>query len=168
VKKLLRTTLAIPAVLIAVSCASTTTSVNSDPAADFSRYRTFRIDASRMETGSARYVQKEVQTRLEAKGLREAGETADLDVVARVIRGPQDTGRETGYQWWSGGAVTAATGGSPEGTLVVDLIERARNQLVWRGEARGTIPAAAAGREDKVRRVLDKLFADYPPKRKSG
>ncbi len=166
-KRSLPTAFGFSAALLAAACATTKTSVNSDPAADFSKYRTYRIVQSRMETGTVQWLQKEVQARIEAKGLRPAGEEADLDVVTRLIRGPQDY-QQTGYRWWSGGDVAAATAGAPEGTVVVDLIERARNQLVWRGEARGTIPATATGREDKVRRVLDKLFADYPPKRKSG
>lgn len=162
--------LILAAVFASASCATLTTKVQSDPKADFSKYHTFRIAGSRMESGNIQWLQNQVASRLQAKGLREAGDQADLDVVTRLIRTPQEGSADSGYYAWWGGTTTSgmASAGTPSGTVVVDLVERARNQLVWRGEAQGTIPSTGSMREEKARLALDRLLAEYPPKPKTN
>jgi Domain of unknown function (DUF4136) len=144
--------------------ASLTTTVHSDPAADFSRYKTFQFDETRLETDSQELVEQEISARLEANGLKRVDRNADLQVTPRLIRGPQEPEGQTGYGWWTGGASSQATGGVPVGTLVVDLVDPAKNQLVWRGQATGTVPSTGALRKEKLRIALDRIFADFPPK----
>jgi hypothetical protein len=50
-----------------------------------------------------------------------------------------------------------------EGTLVVDLVDRASKQLVWRGTAVDTVTSAAQV-QDKVDAAVRDLFANYPPR----
>ena len=153
------------AACLATACASSlTTNVHSDPAADFSRFKTFQMDDSRLETENQQIVDREVVTRLEAKGLHSVDQSPDLRVVVRLIRGPQEMGGESGYGFWTGGASAQATEGTPVGTLVVDLVETAKNQLVWRGTASGTVPPTGGLQKTKVQIALDRIFADYPPK----
>jgi Domain of unknown function (DUF4136) len=150
--------------LTSACAASLTTTVHSDPAADFSRYKTFQIRKSRLQTENEALLDREIAARLEAKGLKPVDHDPDLEVVPRPIRGPQEPEGEVGYGWWTGGASAQATGGVPVGTLVVDLVDPAKNQLVWRGEASGTVPPTGGLKRDKVRIALDRMFADFPPK----
>jgi Domain of unknown function (DUF4136) len=150
---------------LAAGCAtSLNTSVHSDPAADFSKYKTFKIGESGLQTDNQALVDQEVAARLEAKGLTRVDQNADLRVVVRLIRGPQEPEGETGYGFWTGGASAQATAGVPVGTLAVDLVDRAKNQLVWRGQASGTVPPTGGLQKGKVQLALDRMFADFPPK----
>jgi len=160
---------ALASALLAASCATVKTTSSSDPAVDFSRYRTFRIAGDRMETADIHRLQDLVTEKLRAKGLRTApADQADLNVVVRLIRGPGDVAAPMEYGWWVGNYATGAATDTPMGTLVVDLVDRSRNQLVWRGQAQGTIPSVGAIREEKVRIAIDRLLSDYPPKRKTA
>jgi hypothetical protein len=53
------------------------------------------------------------------------------------------------------------------GSLLVDLVDSAKNQLVWRGEAKGANPSSGSLRRAKVRLALDRIFAGFPPKPES-
>ncbi|HTO88311.1 MAG TPA: DUF4136 domain-containing protein [Thermoanaerobaculia bacterium] len=160
----------IPALILAATfaaaCASSlNTKVRSDPRADFSRYKTFQLQPAGLQTDNQAWVDQQVASRLEAKGLKPVDQSPNLRVVVHLIRGPQDPQGETGYGWWTGGAASAqATSGTPVGTLAVDLIDPSNNQLVWRGEAAGTVPPTGGLQKDKVQFALDRIFADFPPK----
>ncbi|MGH9367185.1 MAG: DUF4136 domain-containing protein [Thermoanaerobaculia bacterium] len=151
------------AACLAAGCATLQTSVRSDPAADFSRYRTFRIERDRLETGTQQWLNEQISARLAGKGLAPAEKDADLQVVPRQFRN-RATADSTGYGWWTGGLMTQTTEDIPAGTLVVDLVDLGKKQLVWRGMATGTIPSSGALRRDKVERALDRLFAEFPRK----
>jgi hypothetical protein len=152
------------AAILSASCATLKTTVHSDPKADFSKYRTFQIEGSRLETDAQASLQQEITTRLEGKGLKPSPDNPDLKVIPRLIRDASQPVDNSGYTWWTGGSTAEATTGIPVGTLVVDLVDPARNQLVWRGVATGTVPSTGALRREKVRVALDRLFADFPPK----
>jgi hypothetical protein len=53
----------------------------------------------------------------------------------------------------------------PVGTLVVDLVDRARRELVWRGVAQGTVDPRATPEkaEQRANEAMAKLFAGFPP-----
>ena len=160
---------AAPFALVAAlaACATLTTKVHSDPAADFSRYRTFQVKTERLESDAQQRLRQEITSRLEAKGLRASDADPDLLVVPHVIRDQTQASEETGYGWWTGGVTSQAATGMAVGTLAVDLIDRARKQIVWRGEATGTVPSSGALRREKIEVALDRIFADYPPKKSS-
>ncbi len=155
---------------LAAGCATVLqTKVRSDPAADFSKYKTFQIQQGRMETDAQAFLNNEISKRLEQKGLVPAEKDPDLKVVPRIFR-QQSTQQVTGFGWWTGGLTTESTENIPAGTLVVDLLDTGRlvpgrEQLVWRAQANGTIPPTGGLKRDKVEFVLDRMFADYPPKK---
>ncbi|HTO76739.1 MAG TPA: DUF4136 domain-containing protein [Thermoanaerobaculia bacterium] len=154
----------VAALLLAAACATLTTKVTSDPRADFSKFRTFTITGDRLQTAEQAWLGDEIATRLQAHGLSRVPENASLRVEPRLFR--QATAGEStwGYSWWSGNATGESSHDVPAGTLVVDLVDPARNQLVWRGLAKGTVPAIGALQKGKVEVALDRLFADFPPK----
>ena len=56
----------------------------------------------------------------------------------------------------------------PVGTLVVDLVDGKKKDMVWRGIATDTLnpDASPEDREKKLRDVAAQLFAGYPPAKK--
>ncbi|HYB53794.1 MAG TPA: DUF4136 domain-containing protein [Thermoanaerobaculia bacterium] len=146
------------------ACATLTTKVHSDPAADFSRYHTFQFKTERLETDAQESLRQDVTKRLEAKGLRAVDRDPDLLVVPHLIHDQSEASQETGFGWWTGGMTSQSTTGMAVGTLAIDLVDRAKHQVVWRGEATGTVPSTGAVRREKVQIALDRIFAEYPPK----
>jgi hypothetical protein len=152
------------ALLLAAACATLTTNVSSDPRADFSQYKTFTIHGDRLQTSEQAWLGEEIATRLQAHGLSRVPENASLRVESRLFR-EATAGQSTwGYSWWSGNSTGESSRDVPAGTLVVDLVDPARNQLVWRGLAKGTVPSIGALQKGKVEIALDRMFAEFPPK----
>ncbi len=153
-----------------LACATVRTTVDFDPAADFSRYRTYRWIAAK-EPIENEIVQKRLEAAIDrqllAKGLT-PGDPADLlvSIHARLTR--ETVFRTTGWGYfrgpWRGDIVETHPEEIPIGTLVVDLVDGRSNTLVWRGVARRVLDPEATP-EQRARNAdetASRLFADYP------
>lgn len=159
------------AILLALAaCASQAPRITSDAAAgvDLAQYRSFDFldplstDRSGYSTLTTQQLKAAAVRELTARGLRETAVQPDLLVNFTV------TTRETlasggsprvgvSYGGWSGGhgmGIGVSTGGGArsvtEGTLTIDLVDRARNQLVWTGSASGRLPRDASSRSQSI------------------
>jgi hypothetical protein len=76
-----------------------------------------------------------------------------------------DWGYGYGYHspYWGGSNVSVYQ--YTQGTLIIDVITAADKQLVWRGQAQGTIDenASPEKREERLGAAISKLLADFPP-----
>jgi hypothetical protein len=54
-----------------------------------------------------------------------------------------------------------------EGTLILDLIEPGKRQLVWRATIVGTLQDSATDNVELGNKAIAKAFEDYPPKAKA-
>jgi hypothetical protein len=78
------------------------------------------------------------------------------------------------YGWgygggWGGGTSTTQVRDILIGTLVIDLADAAKNQMVWRGMAvkEGINPQQKPDKLDKnITNAVAKVFKNYPPKQK--
>jgi hypothetical protein len=52
------------------------------------------------------------------------------------------------------------------GTLLIDIIDAASKQLVWRGTAAGEIDPGLTSRErdERIRNIVHEMLAHFPPK----
>ncbi len=75
-------------------------------------------------------------------------------------------GRGFGGMW--DGSVQGQTSTIPTGTLVVDLYDPARKQLIWRGDASKTMDLKKDPDKNykALQKAMAKLFENYPPKQK--
>ena len=116
-----------------------------------------------------------VDEALAASGYRKAQQDADFLVGWHLsLEGKIDVttvNRYYGYGYgrWRGGAVvvgqTTSVREYDEGTLIIDIVDAASNELVWRGTAQGEIKANATGeqRSERVRSVVQQILEDFPP-----
>jgi len=51
------------------------------------------------------------------------------------------------------------------GTLIVDLVDTERKDLVWRGKATDTIGSDSEAREQQLREAVSKMFEGFPASR---
>ena len=47
--------------------------------------------------------------------------------------------------------------------LVVDLVDAAENQVVWRGIATATVSSNPKKNQDTIRKAVEQMFATFPP-----
>jgi len=159
------------------ACSTLTTTADYDDKANFSSYKTWgwKDDGSIKDDLVARRIQSAVATQLGSKGLTRNDTNPDLWVAVhgRMSKQTQITQYNSGwgYGWgWyghgaGGGISTATVQEIPVGTLVVDLVDANRKELVWRGTASDTLnPERSPQEKEKaLNEALAKLFEKYPP-----
>jgi hypothetical protein len=181
-------TLALVVVLGLVACSTVEVSTDYNQAADFSKYSTFKVlPAKEIKSELIKdRIEGAITTQLTAKGLKLASDNADL-LVAYHARLDKETQLDTtsfGYGWgggWGGYYGPGAYGGYggmgtstttvreiPVGTLIVDLVDATKKEMVWQGVASATLdPKATADDKDyRVNDAVKKMFSSFPPKTK--
>ena len=162
------------------SCASVKVSTDFDKTAPFASYKTYQFapevatlpigDLNRSRLTSA------IETELAAKGFTKADKP---DVVINVKIHAKEmqtatantTGGYGGYRYGRGGGFSTTTinyDSYTEGTVFIDMIDAAKNQLVWQGRAVRTFEPdlSAEKRESNIKNGTHEVFLQYPPKTK--
>jgi hypothetical protein len=117
-----------------------------------------------------------IKAQLAVKNLTPSTTTPDLFVTyhASVEKQQDITAYSMGggpYGWgWGGGwgQTDVRVNEIPVGTLVIDMVDAKKNQMVWRGMGTKELdPQAKAEKRDKnVNQAVEKIFKQYPPKEK--
>ena len=146
--------------------------VEFDPTFEFTSLKTFRLVNGQINTKNPslnndivrKKIADDIRQRLAAKGLTESSAGADLNVrfsLGAANRREVDT-YPAGWRGWGTRRVAVRY---TEGTLVIDLRDPRRQELVWRA-----IAVAENRDPTKIQSKLDdmvkKAFDKYPPKKK--
>ncbi len=165
---------ALTLVLLLAGCS--TAQVSYDQSADFAGYKTFtQAPAPEAAANLVGYssivggqIQEEIATQLQAKGFRAASpETADL-VVVTAISGQQraDVVSDGGFGWY-GGYGDAYTVRYVEGTLIIDIFDRAKKRLLFHGWDQKDIFSSSAD-SSLVLKSVQEILAKFPPQPKKS
>ena len=169
-----------PAVLIAQK-----TSYDFEKTANFLAFKTYaHKDGTKVgqELIDARIVNA-IDTQLAEKGLTKADASPDLFVVYHVAFDKEkdistySSGYGGGYGpygwgWgggWAGGTTHTQVRDILVGTLVIDLADAKKGQLVWRGMGQKEVDTDAKPdkRDKSINNAVKKIFKNYPPKQKT-
>jgi Domain of unknown function (DUF4136) len=151
--------------LVAGLAGATTVKYDFDPEADFTAYQSFawRDDVPGLPNPFAdKRIRAAVAEELTAKGLTGTDrENADLILIYRAAARRELRADSTWYgpRWGRGVRVTSY----PVGTLMLDLIDRQRGELVWRGTVSGVVTGDPEKNEKRIRSAIAKLLKKYPP-----
>ena len=166
------------------ACATTsgpTVRIDADPTANMASYGTysffepFGTDRSGAATPLGNTVKQALRREMDVRGLRYVESGGDLlvnaavkssdktDVSTMPTMDPYFGYRGGRYNPWIGYSQETIVRQYTEGTLTIDLVDRARKQLVWSGAAFGRVT-------DKVRNdpqgtvdtAVREIFARYP------
>ena len=169
--------------LAAGGCAGPKVLIDFDPSAEFSAFRTFAFagPTDRDQGGPLddsllrKRIEEMVGRQLTAKGLRQVGVEDPSDLLVDFWVGVKDkqrveskgiAGGASGGRYGSGAGYSGGTYEYREGTLIVDLAESSKKELVWRS----TIVAILRGSREENLEMADKgvakAFEDYPPVKK--
>jgi hypothetical protein len=160
-----------------------------DQTADFSSFRTFAFAGPAEMNKGGIYDNSLMQKRIEsavvreltAKGLRQVALDEPQDLLVHYWVNVQDKqrlesggtsigvarGPYGGYGWGAGYGGGVTTVEYKEGTLILDLIEPAKQQLVWRATIVGTLQDSTRDNVELGNEAIAKAFQDYPPPTKA-
>jgi hypothetical protein len=112
----------------------------------------------------------DIEEALAAKGLKRVASGGDLLVSygVAVKEVPQFTtfydGPGWGWGWgWPGGFATTTVQTIYEGTLVLNMVDARRKQLVFQGTSTETISSRPAKNTRKMAKAVNEIFEKYPP-----
>jgi len=163
--------------LAAAGCSGVSTTSDWDETFDFSSLSTYAWMEQATEGGVSeimlRRMYAAVDDDLAAKGFTKA-DIYTADFLVAYHAGTQDQeqydtyGYGAGGWWggyWGGGMTTTTVRTYTEGTLILDVIDRESNELVWRGSASETIDQMASPeqRVSMIQDAVSKLLKDFPP-----
>jgi len=152
-------------------------SVRADyhPGTNFTVYKTVTISDAKTELDPfiAERIRQAVAAQLATKGITRVPSDGDLVMHAHVRLRTDTTVSSWGGGWGYGYYGGGYHGGNyvdvrnvRVGTLVIDLVDRAKGEAVWRGIAEGTIDQNSTPQESEahINAAVEKLFREYPPK----
>jgi len=171
-----------------IGCSSITVNTDYDPTIDFSKYKTYKWFDGKAPDGDElqkyplvkRRVINAVDKALAAKGFVKTD--SDPDFVVIVHAGTKERmqlntynyggygyGRY-GYGWGGyGGMSTTDVSYYDEATLIVDIADAKKKELVWRGTGTGVIQGGGqqdqAEAQERANEVIDQIMHDFPPQK---
>jgi len=170
----------LPVFLFVVACAlGQEIHYNYAPGTNFAAYKTYAwVD---IPGGAApdqlidEAIKRAVDEQLAQKGLTKVEKDADLYIGYQAIVKEEKSvnlwGTGGGPGWWGWGgwggfeAVQGQTSTIPVGTLAVNVFDRGKKQLIWRGDASKTIDLKKDPDKNyaNLQKAMAKLFKSYPP-----
>ena len=161
------------------------TSYDFDKSADFSKFKTYALKEGTpvgQQLIDDRIVAA-IDAAMAAKGLTKSA-TPDVAVVYHVAFDKQkDISTFSsgygggygpyGYGWgggWGGGTTSTQVRDILIGTLVVDMADAKKKQVVWRGMGVKEVDTTAKPekRDKSINNAVKKIFKNYPPKVKTS
>jgi hypothetical protein len=170
---------------IAVACASVDVLYDYELDADFSGYESWdwlpeEPDSTRPEgvneaLAGSRLLDKRIRAAVEeemlAKDFDRYPEEPDLWAIYHIVVKDKSEFNMWGRTYMGQGGRWDASRNVDgfqykEGTIVVDLIDRRRDEMVWRGIVTGNVEESGSNPEkadEKIRDVIHRMFRNYPP-----
>ena len=157
------------------SCSTVKVVSDYDSKTNFSKYQTFAfykpgIDKAEISDLDKKRIMREIEANLTLKGMS-ISETPDLLIsIFTKERQRVDVYNNNygnwgyGYGPWYGGYGGNSVSTSTEGTLFIDFIDKAKNELVWQGIGKGDlVMSSVEKKEARIKEIVSKIIAQYPP-----
>jgi hypothetical protein len=146
-----------------LACSPYTVKFDFDSEADYAGYSSFAMyDRSDLKTRAPlvyKRIKRAVMQEMETKGYQEAAsDRADVLIAVHGSQRQKFDVTTYGYRWRAVDVYQYQ-----EGTLVIDIVDRKANELVWRGTAAGVVSDNPGQDEQKVAEVVGAVLAKYPP-----
>lgn len=162
-------------------CSAYNINTDYDRSADFSQYKFYSYVESNISIKEENPLAHErilaaLEEQLAAKGLTKNDSNPDVNITyhAEENEAIQVNADNIGYAYgdgwaWGGGMTmgtqTGLVSAYSEGTLVIDIWDAQKNELVWRGVATETLSADPAKNQKLAQEVVEEMFKRYPPGR---
>lgn len=165
------------------ACVGPEVRTDFDPSADFTKFRTYAFaELTDVNKGGIldnsllrKRLDQMVDQQLTHKGLQQVELTQNPDLLVHYFVGVSDkqriqsSGPVVGARGWQGNyGAGAAYGGVTtyeyrEGTLVIDLVETSKKELVWRATIVAELQDSTERNLEQGNKAIAKAFENYPP-----
>jgi len=151
--------------------------VSSDPAIDFSKYKTYAWDQGTLANPLIKqFIVTAVDKEMSAKGLQKV--EADPDLILTTLTATESDLTMTNPSWApqlnsiaTGIPASSQAWTVTKGTLVVDISDARTKNGVWRGTASHTLENGPTGDrvrdakqvEKPINKAVQKMFKKFPP-----
>lgn len=166
------------------SCSSVSVVTDYDKTVNFGQYKTFNIkppasvenhvDPERVNKRNITLITDNIRKQMLEKGYKESS-NPDLWISFYVKVDTKQEVRTTSYGYYGGspyyygsyygygtsGYTDVSVVDLTEGTLIVDLVDREQNKLVWQGVAKKTINETQLDRSNEIEKAVGQLFYRY-------
>lgn len=165
------------AALFLTGCSTISVNQDYDPAYDFSKLKTYGFIPITEEAGidqlNATRLGDAIKANLTAKGYTLA-ENADFGIALFFTKDTKTSIQSTGgygYGYGYGYRGYGGMGGSTyvtqydQGTLVIDFVDMAKQELVWRGVGTGALSDSPSVEErtENINNAVTKILEQFPP-----
>jgi hypothetical protein len=179
----------LPAIIISLiifsGCSQVKIITEHDKNSEFSSYKTFmflpwiEINSELLEDIDEEMFFSSIEKELSARGYTKVAKNADMAVNLMVIveKGTAYSGYGGYYNYAGYGyyypfgigysTVRYQSFENLNGTLVIDLFDQSKKTLLWQGVAIGEAKEESKSREQKVDKVVSRMFRNYPVKKKN-
>ena len=169
-------TLTVVLIAFAVSCSSVNVRYDYERDVDFSQFKTFDFYPVPQELRTSELVLKRIDRaiarEMTAKGFNQSSDNPDLLIAAHTEVKDKVNVTSYGYRYapyyrWGywGPAAGVDVRQYEEGSLIIDIVDNAQDELVWRGVASKSLPSNPTA--EKIDRIIDqvvtKAMANFPP-----
>ena len=160
--------------LAVIGCSSGKLTIDYDREADFSEFKSFAYKSTTPAEDQLmdRRIVAAIEQELVNEGLQQVDANPDVYVTyhaaTQTQRSWNTTGMGYGYGpgWYWGGGMGSTTTREVQyevGTLVVDVWDPQRKQLVFRGSASGTLSDNPQKLAKGIQKAVEEIFKKYPP-----
>lgn len=168
--------------ILLASCSSVKSTYDFDSSVDFSKYKTydFSDDAKNypIQQLDRQRVLNAIDKEMTAKGFTKSS-TPDvlLDIQVKLEQKQEATATNTGgyyggyrYGWGPGygGTTHISVENYVEGTLFINMIDKASEKMVWQGRGTKTLAdnPSPEKKDQNITYGIQQIFKNYPPKKK--
>jgi len=154
------------------NCATLRTTVDYDKSADFTQIQTYSCVAIESDhendnpayysDASQRLIEYSIRNELSKRGFREEKDAPDIVVSYDIIIEDKLDSRSLptkGYRYWRAFEVDVFNYTS--GTLVINMVDKAQDQLIWRGTAKGMLDVSTSRLDSKIKKAVTSIFSQY-------
>ena len=161
--------------LVPVVLSAQKTSYDYDKTATFTAYKTYALkDGTKVgDPLIDNRITAPIESELAAKGLKASAAKPDITVMYHVAFDKQQDitsfstgGGPYGYRWGGGwGTTDVRVNEILVGTLVIDVADANKNEIVWRGMGVKEVDTQAKSekRDKNVSNAVAKIFKNFPP-----
>jgi hypothetical protein len=164
--------------LLLVSCSSVRVNTDYDKNVDFSSYKTYAfyktgIDKVEISDLDKKRILRSIDEEMTAKGFAKSeapdiliniNTKAEKNINVNQFYAGYGYGWGFGWNPYWGGNYSVNT--NTEGTLIIDLIDAKKKELIWQGEGVGYLTQNTNKKDENIKDFVTKILAQYPPIKK--
>lgn len=156
------------------SCNTVRVSYDFDRQTDFNKFKTYAfyqkgIDVLKMNDLDKRRIIKAIDKNLKTKGMTLTEESLANIIVNISASSKTKVNVDPWYNpWWGYGSFWGArpnVTSYKEGAIIIDLVDKQKNILVWQGVGAGLNISNIKDKAQNIPKAIDEILSKFPPKK---